>query len=379
MAATLCSLRNFVAAVTFCYLIKNIMLLSSLIAGLIGAGATLIASKKSNKYASHMTDRQIAAQQQMNERNVQAVERANAANIASQEKINQSQIDFQKDINSIMRHDAKHAISDKRADLMRAGYSTADPSLSGFSAASLSSPTLTAPQVIPAQVESEFSPQVAAQSIIAKNSSISNAVSMAKTLSDIALARAQRQKTSAETEGIVKNNAWIDLEKNASYATMLENLEIATQTGKLKQKEVDMITNELSTFETRFSLLKEELSSLRIQNSSLDERLRAELSHTLAQVADVTEAKNNKVREGKLLDLDKDLKQIEVKFAKMGINFSASDLFSSIARIAGSDCPDEVMSTIMQGISKMVTGTISGLIDGASSAGKSIVSKFISH
>ena len=349
----------------------------SLVGDILGAGTSLIANNQSNKYASHMTDKQIAAQQQMNDRNVQAIEQANAANIASQEKINQSQIDFQKDINSIMRHDAKHAISDKRADLMRSGYSTADPNLSGFTAASLSSPSLTAPNVIPAQVESEFTPQMAAQSIIAKNSSISNAASMAKTLADVSLARAQRQKTSAETQGIVKNNAWIDLEKNASYATMLENLEIAAQTGRLKQKEVDMITNELSAFETRFSLLKEELSSLRIQNSSLEERLRADLSHTLAQIADVTEAKNNKVREGELLDLDKALKQIEVKFAKMGINFNGSDLFSSIARIAGSDCPEEVMSTIMQGICEMITGTISGLFDGVSSAGKNIVSKFI--
>lgn len=347
----------------------------SLVGDIIGAGTSMIANNQSNKYAAHMADKQIAAQQQMNERNVQAVERANAANIASQEKINQSQIDFQKDINSIMRHDSKHAISDKRADLMRAGYSTADPSMSGFTAASLSSPTLTAPQVTPAQVESEFTPQMAAQSIIAKNSSIANAASMAKTLADVSLARAQKQKTTAETQGIVKNNAWIDLEKNAAYAVMLENLEIATQTGKLKQKEVDMITNELSTFNTRFDLLKEQLSSLQIQNSSLDERLRADLSHTLAQVADVNEAKNNKVREGKLLDIDKDLKEIQVKFAKMGINFNASDLFSSIARIAASGCPEEVMSTIMQGIGEMVSGSISGVIDGAVSASGKVIKK----
>lgn len=64
--------------------------------------------------------RQIASQEKMNK-----------DNILMQEAINQANIRNTREINSLMRHDANNAISIKKRDLQNAGYSTANPELTG--------------------------------------------------------------------------------------------------------------------------------------------------------------------------------------------------------------------------------------------------------
>lgn len=344
-----------------------------IIGSAITAGGSLLSSLFGNKKEKELLKMQIQAQRDMNNRNIAFQEAANAQNIASQEKINQSQIDFQKEINSLMRKDAKHAISDKRTDLMRAGYSTADPSLSGFSAASLGAPALTAPQVTAPQVESEFSPQMASTLINSKNTAISNATQLAATLTDISLKRAQKSKTDAETEGIVKSNAWIDLEKDASYSLLLQTIDNSFKDGVIKQKQADMLTNELSSFKTRFDLLNEQLSSLQISNKSLEDRFKADLSETLARVSNIKSDTKKKDLERDLLSIDKDLKNLELKYAKMGINFNASDLFSSIARIAGQGTAPQILDAVMTSIDQMIGTLAEGLFNGAVTLGKNAI------
>lgn len=344
-----------------------------IIGSAISAGGSLFSSLFGNKKDKELLKMQIQAQRDMNNRNIAFQEAANAQNVASQERINQSQIDFQKEINSLMRKDAKHAISDKRADLMRAGYSTADPSLSGFSAASLGAPALTAPQVTAPQVESEFSPQMASTLINSKNAAISNATQLATALTDISLKRAQKSKTDAETEGIVKSNAWIDLEKDASYSLLLQTIDNSFKDGVIKQKQADMLANELSAFKTRFDILNEELSSLKISNKSLEDRFKADLSETLARVSNIKSDTKKKDLERDLLSIDKDLKTLELKYAKMGINFNASDLFSSIARIAGQGTAPQILDAVMTSIDQMIGTLAEGLFNGAVTLGKNAV------
>lgn len=344
-----------------------------IIGSAISAGGSLFSSLFGNKKDKELLKMQIQSQRDMNNRNLAFQEAANAQNVASQERINQSQIDFQKEINSLMRKDAKHAISDKRADLMRAGYSTADPSLSGFSAASLGAPALTAPQVTAPQVESEFSPQMASTLINSKNAAISNATQLATALTDISLKRAQKSKTDAETEGIVKSNAWIDLEKDASYSLLLQTIDNSFKDGVIKQKQADMLANELSAFKTRFDILNEELSSLKISNKSLEDRFKADLSETLARVSNMKSDTKKKDLERDLLSIDKDLKALELKYAKMGINFNASDLFSSIARIAGQGTAPQILDAVMTSIDQMIGTLVEGLFKGAVTLGKNVV------
>lgn len=347
------------------------------VGSIISAGGSLVSNLLGNslsgKAAAQLARDQIKAQQDMNNRNIAFQEAANAANIASQEKINQQQLDYSKQINDLMRHDAKHAISDKRQDLMRGGYSTADPSLSGFSAASLSSPALAAPHVTAPQVESEFTPQMASTLIDSKNSTISRTTQLASTIADIALKRAQTINTDENTKSLVKSNAWIDLEKDASYSLMLQNIDNAFKDGQIKQKQADMLANELSTFKTRFDLLQEELSSAKTHNKYLDERLSTDISEVLTRITNIKADTDNKNIQKSLLGIDKDLKELEYKYAKMGINFHASDLFSSIARIAVSGTGPEILDSVMTSIDQMIGTFVEGIANGAVTLGNNIV------
>lgn len=338
----------------------------SLIGDAVGGVTSLIANNQSNKYASHMTDKQIAAQKEMNQFNVDAQKAINAANIASQEKINQQQIDFQRDINSIMRHDSKHAISDKRADLMRAGYSTADPSNTGFSAASLGSPSLTAPQAIAPQVASEFTPEMAANSILAKNSAIGNAAQIAQTMTDIALKRAQSGKTRAELEGITKSNAWIDLMNNATYANILEHTETLHQQGKVSSKQAEVLTNELTAFDTNFKLLKEQLFEAQERNKVLPDMLREQLNEVVARVANININTDVKSVEKEILGIRKDFDQLKYDLAKLGVNFDSNDLFSSMVRLFTAKNSKALIPTVANGIKEMFSSLLElGDVDGS--------------
>lgn len=330
----------------------------SLIGDAIGGVTSLISNNQSNKYASHMTDKQIAAQKEMNQFNVDAQKDINAANIASQEKINQQQIDFQRDINSIMRHDSKHAISDKRADLMRAGYSTADPSNTGFSAASLGSPSLTAPQAIAPQVASEFTPEMAANSILAKNSVIGNAAQIAQTMADIALKRAQSGKTRAELEGITKSNAWIDLMNNATYANILEHTETLHQQGKVSSKQAEVLTNELTAFDTNFKILKEQLFEAQQRNKVLPDMLREQLNEVVARVANINVNTDVKSVEKDILGIRKDFDQLKYDLAKLGVNFDSNDLFSSMVRLFTAKNAKALIPTVANGIKEMFSSLL---------------------
>lgn len=328
----------------------------------VGGITSLITNNQSNKYAQHIADKQLASNEAMN-----------AQNVAAQERINQSQLDFSNNINDIMRSDSHNSISLKKSDLQRAGYSAADPSLQGFTAASLSQPSLTAPQVT-----SNFDSGVADSLIRGKSSALDNMTKIAQVMTDISLKRAQSKKTQAETQGIVKNNAWIDLEKNATYAVTLETLENLAKDGEIKDFQAQEIANDLQTFQTRFDTLKAQLEGLKISNKHLDEQFRSSIAETLARVSNIKADTSNKKMQGELLRLDKDLKDIEVKFAKLGIDFHANDLFSSIAKISVSGAGSEVVSSVMTAVDQIIGTLAEGLWNGFKEVGNSILNSISS-
>lgn len=329
----------------------------SWISDAIGGVTSLITNNQSNKYAQHIADKQLASNEAMN-----------AQNVAAQERINQSQLDFSNNINDIMRSDSHNAISLKKSDLQRAGYSAADPSLQGFTAASLSQPSLTAPQVT-----SNFDSGVADSLIRGKSSALDNMTKIAQVMTDISLKRAQSKKTQVETQGIVKNNAWIDLEKNAAYSVTLETLENLAKEGKIKDYQAQEMANELQTFNTRFDTLKAQLEGIQITNKHLDEQFRSSIAEVLARTANIKADTSNKNIQRDLLRLDKDMKEIEFKFAKLGIDFHANDLFSSIAKISVSGAGPEVVSSVMTAVDQIIGTLVEGLWNGTKEVGNRVL------
>ena len=275
--------------------------------------------------------------------------------------------------------------------MQRAGYSTADPSLSGFTTASLTSPTLTAPQQVAPMVESEFTPQMADTLIKAKSSSLANTAQMFQTIADISLKRAQTEKTKAETTGLVKNNAWIDLEKNALFAQTLEQTELLHQQGKVSQKTADKLANDLSMFSTQMDMLNTQLELAKKQLGSFDVEFLNRMAEVTARIDNVNADTANKNKQGELLSIQKEFDSIVRDYAKMGINFNSSNLFHAIGALLTSNAPadlvDSVSNTIREVISSVFTNVVDGVTDavtnvpgaivsGAKKVGKAIIDKF---
>lgn len=334
-------------------------------AGLITGGSSLLGSlfgsSSANATQKKLLQMQIQAQKEANEFNVAAQKEMNAANIASQEKVNQQQIDMTKEINSLMRHDSKHAISDKRSDLMRAGYSTADPNLNGFSAAALSSPSLTAPQGIAPQVDPTISPEMVNTLISGKSTQLRSIMDMFQTASDVALKYVQTKKTGAEFEGLTKSNAWIDLKEGALYNNILQTTENLVEEKKLTVKKAEQISQDLLMFDVRYKTASAQLETITTTNKGLGERLHAELQSSLATIANLNAntdlAKVNK----EIADIKRNFDKYKYDLAKMGINFDSNSLFDSIARIFASPDAGQTPAAILDGFKQVLSGIVEEL------------------
>lgn len=353
---------------------------------LITGGASLLGSlfgsSSSSRTQKKLLQMQIKAQKEANEFNVAAQKEMNAANIASQENINQQQIDMTKEINSLMRHDSKHAISDKRSDLMRAGYSTADPNLNGFSAAALSSPSLTAPQGIAPQVDPTISPEMVNTLIQGQSTKLRSIMDMFQTASDVALKYVQTKKTGAETEGLTKSNAWIDLKEKSIYENLLQQTENLVAQKKLTENQALTYAQELQTFNTRWDILKAQLEQMQITNKDLDARLVAQLQESLSNVANLD-------ANASYVDVQRQIGEIKVNFdkfkydlAQKGINFDSNSLFDSLARIFAAPGAGDTPKLLINGFKEVLAGVVEELtnllknpISEAVNIGKGIIEK----
>ena len=293
--------------------------------GLLGSVGSVISSGFNALSANKQTKKMIQAQKEMNERNIQA-----------QQDINTQNINFQREINDIMRHDNNNAISIKKRDLQNAGYSTANPDLQGMPAASLGSPQLTAPQV-----QSEYTPDMARQQLDAGTSFASSLLNSASTHAQIALARAQTKETNSRATGQEISNSWLDAQLKANYKQTLANTDNILSQTKLNDKQREKVVKEFDLIDGQLNLIASQYVNQQYKNAyeidTLEKNLQllgATINKIKAETADARASANLKYRQSVLTGFESRLKQIQVGFAEMGINFNSNDLLSTLLRIS---------------------------------------------
>nr|CDL65704.1 unnamed protein product [uncultured bacterium] len=320
----------------------------------IGGVGSLIAGNKANKSAAHLADKQIAAQREANQANIASQERINAANVAMQRDINQQNVDLTRELNSIMRRDNQNAISDKRADLMRAGYSTADPSMQGFSAASLISPDLGSVTQSAAMVQPEFTPSMASTLIQSKNSTIDNVSKIVNTLSQFDLARANAKKTNLDSK-------LLSAQMNTLIDTANQNLKNLQEQGRLTTKQVDLASQEFLNLGLSFQALAETVKQEQFKTSKQQELFTQTIDNMSRQAeAWTSETDLNKARKD-ILELQKRYESVVADLAEKGVDFKASDPFSAILKILLSPDSEKIFPTIVDNLKSIIKTGIEAL------------------
>lgn len=313
---------------------------------------------------------QIAAQKEMNERNIAFQEAANAANIASAERINQSQLDFQQGINDMMRYDSKHAISDKKADLIRSGYSTADPNQQGFSAASLGGISPTMANVTAPQVASEFDPSMAANAINARNSSINNILGSVSTVADVLLKKAQAKSANANATGQEIDNAWKEVQNTAALQSVYQNISESVSRKELNEKTGSKVLKELDALDQQIAIAKENVKQLKFTSEHQAERFAAELANLRAASNDLISSKNLKDVQRISVRLQNSYQHIKNEYARCGINFDDNNMLSSLLKLAhGGD-----LRSLTHEVYSAIGDIFNGLFDGFQDTFDSITS-----
>lgn len=312
---------------------------SNAIGGAVGAIGNIFSSIR----ASKNTKRMIAAQKEMNERNIQA-----------QQDINNQNIAFQRDVNSIMRSDAHNAVGIKKRDLQNSGYSTADPNFSGASAASLGTPNLSAPVV-----QSEFTPDMARQQFEADMSLSNSILQGASIASQIALQKAQAREHNSNATGIDINNSWLNAQNKANYESVLQSIENMRKQGNLTDKQADKVTSEISQIQSNIGLLSENIKMAKLNNQYRPIEFQNAMNQCLATISNLNADTSKKNAEKILTSLSSDLKRIEVRFARMGINFNSSNIVEALARVVLSGNGKMVVGTAVQ----FVKDSFGGLLD----------------
>lgn len=296
--------------------------------------------------------RQIASQEKMNK-----------DNILMQEAINQANIRNTREINSLMRHDANNAISIKKRDLQNAGYSTANPELTGSPIASLTSPNLQA-----AQVQSEFTPEMASMYGNMYGSLADRLLSTGKLISDIQLQKAQARAANAGATGQEIDNDWKDALNSAEYTKILESVDY------LKSQKI--LTNEQANNATKqFEILQAELDGLSADNAIKNyevvyhpfrylkemEQMDAIIGELQAKTANWKADTSNKQKEGDILEFRKRIEEVAANFAEMGVNFNGSSILDSILRLVASPRGSELGSSAVSYIRKTLQGITDSL------------------
>lgn len=309
----------------------------------VGGAINGIFDRKAQKKAQ---ERAIAAQEKANQDNIQMQRDINAQNVASQEKINQLQLNQSKQINDLMRYDSKHAISDKVTDLKRAGYSTADPNVQGFSAANLSSPSLASAQQVAPHVEPTFDQSGVSNIISGSRSTVQNITDLLSTIADVRLKRSQEKNTDADTAGKDIDNSWKDEEKSAALAQIMSTVDNLEADTDKKREEKKKISKDITFVDQSLKLLGEQITELKFRNSKNEERFLNEMNHLKASIADLQSSKGLKDSEKSLNNIRKRVEIVRATMAEHGVNFDGNGLFDAIARLAVSPNGSSVLPQI---------------------------------
>lgn len=328
------------------------------ISSIIDAGtavAGLISGNKSEK-------RQIAAQQQVNAANVAAQERINQRNIASQERINQQNLDFAQNINDIMRYDNKHAISDKKTDLQRSGYSAADPNLQGFSAATLTQPQLTAPQSIAPHVEPEYNAQMA-------SSKLNSILGLRNAASEISLLKAQAKSQNANATGQEIDNAWKDVQNQAQLQESYARIRDLVTHGDVNVNTAKQLLVGTDKLQSEIDLLKETIQQQRFTSEHQQEEFTNRMNQLRASVNDLNASAGLKQSQKALTDVEKQIADIKKMYADVGINFDDNSIIGSLARLIHAGKSAELTHELV----KMVKDIVSQLWSEGVEAGSSVL------
>lgn len=334
-----------------------------MLTGLIGSGIQAVGGiingifdRKAQKKAQAQA---IAAQEKANQDNIQMQRDINAQNVASQEKINQMQLDQAQQINDLMRYDSKHAISDKVTDMKRAGYSTADPSMQGFSAATLSSPSLAAPQQVAPHVDPVFDQSGVSNVINSRRTAVQNITDLLSTIADIRLKRSEEKRNDADTEGKNIDNSWKDEEKSAALAQIMATVDNLEANTDKQREEKNKISKDISYVDQSLKLLGEQITDLKFRNATNEERFLNEMNHLKASISDLQSSKNLKDSESSLNMIRKRVEIVRATMAEHGVNFDGNGFFDAIARLAVSPQGGEVLPQI----STFVFESLGSIID----------------
>lgn len=333
--------------------------ISSIISSGIGSLANGIGSIINSKAQEKITDKLIASQKEANERN-----------IASQERINQMNIDNTNMNNALMRQDAHNAISIKKRDLINAGYSTADPNLTGSSFASLTNPSLQASHVDPEY--NEAMAQIDSNAVTSLSNSLLDG---AKIMSEIKLNEANAKSSNANAESTEINNKWLDAQLSVNYDISLESLNNLKKDGKIKDKEFEKYEKEFNLLDNQINLISEQYLGLVFDNQFKPYRYTTELRKLNKEIINLQSDIDIKEVDKGIKKFEKRLKEIEVDFAEIGINFNSNDLVTAIARIVGSPRGHEVFTIASQFLSNSIDEITNNTIDNLVDTGKKVLKK----
>lgn len=287
---------------------------------------------------------QIAAQQEANRKNIEFQREANEQNLAQQLTINQQNLDFNREINSLMRRDSQHAISDKRLDMARAGYSAADPSLQGFSAASLSAPSLSAATMDAPHVEPDFTPGAAS----AAASSLQSRSGLMSTLSQLAVDRANARAQNANAHGAEIDNNYREAFNQLRNEELQVNINNLIVTRNLTVEQANNLVAQTANIEKSTELLGEQVEQAKFTTSKQKEEFLERINNLKAQTALISSQTKLTDVQKDIAKFEKELKQLEVHYGKLGINFNSSDMLSSIARLVAAPNAKETVPIIFR-------------------------------
>lgn len=304
--------------------------------GLISGVGSVLSSGLNAITANRNTKKMINAQKEMNQRNIE-----------SQERINQQNIDFQQGVNDIMRKDAHNAIAIKKRDLINSGYSTANPDMQGNPVASLGSPTLTAPQV-----ESEYNSDMANYQQSANQSFADSLINSASAMSNIALQKAQIKSQNANTTNMEIQNDMLEAQLKVNYQNSVKQLQLLDDSHDINKQTLEKGVKEIELIDGQIQSIKQQVISLVTDNKWKDKKYKTELAHISAMINNISADTDNK-------KIEKDLNNIKLKFAKMGINFDSNSFFDSFVRIAASNDADKLFGILKT----FITDSLSAITD----------------
>lgn len=295
---------------------------TSIIGGLLGKSS----ASDTNRTNERIANAQIESQKSINADNLAMQQQINAANLAHQQDINKQNIALARETNALERRDARNAISDKKMDLIRAGYSTADPTLQGFSAAALSAPRVEATKQEAMQQEVPFNASLAA-SLIGANTALSNRrMEWAKAMSDMALQRAQSANLRADTTGKEIDNKYKDAEHVAALEKVNAEIENIKADTKIKEQQKENLRAEFDKLKMDYKIAGEEYKQAKFKTDHQSELFTEELNLIKANVASVETENDIKKLEKEILGFKRDAE-------KAGIPTESNNFWNTLVRM----------------------------------------------